>query len=233
MRRQVARSRSSTLRPARSSARRLTPAAEDVALAAAAARNALKHGRRRRRGSDRPRCSRWRTRSRATSTSSPSSRRPAPGIRSSSFKRGRAASDRRLPALLRRRCALPRRQGLGRVRRGLHLDRPPRGGRRRRPDRALELPADDGRMEDRAGARRRQHRRPQAGAEHPQTARRMASWHRRSFPRAFSTSSAAATRPARRWSPTTTSTWSRSRARSTPARLSPRPRLEDAQACPP
>ena len=38
----------------------------------------------------------------------------------------------------------------------------PRGGRRDRPDRALELPADDGDLEDRPGARRGQHDRPQA-----------------------------------------------------------------------
>ena len=34
---------------------------------------------------------------------------------------------------------------------------PPRAGRRRRPDRAVELPADDGGAEDRAGARRGLH----------------------------------------------------------------------------
>ena len=39
---------------------------------------------------------------------------------------------------------------------------PPRADRRRRPDRAVELPADDGDLEDRPGARGRQHARPQA-----------------------------------------------------------------------
>ena len=44
--------------------------------------------------------------------------------------------------------------------------RPPRAGRRDRPDRALELPADDGRVEVRPGAGHRQHGRPQAGRDH-------------------------------------------------------------------
>ena len=47
----------------------------------------------------------------------------------------------------------------------LHLDDPPRGDRRGRPDRALELPADDGGVEDRAGPGRGQHGRPQAGRD--------------------------------------------------------------------
>ena len=42
----------------------------------------------------------------------------------------------------------------GRVPRGLHVDHPPRAGRRRRPDRAVELPADDGGLEDRPRAGR-------------------------------------------------------------------------------
>ena len=36
-----------------------------------------------------------------------------------------------------------------------------------RPDRAVELPADDGRLEDRPGAGHRQHDRPQARARRP------------------------------------------------------------------
>jgi aminobutyraldehyde dehydrogenase len=44
----------------------------------------------------------------------------------------------------------------------LHLDDPPRPDRRRRFDRAVELPADDDGVEARAGHRRRQHRRVQA-----------------------------------------------------------------------
>ena len=50
----------------------------------------------------------------------------------------------------------------GRVPRRPHLDDPPRPGRRRRLDRALELPADDDGLEARPGARRRQHRGLQA-----------------------------------------------------------------------
>ena len=48
-------------------------------------------------------------------------------------------------------------RGGGRIPAGLHLDDPPRPDRRGRLDRAVELPADDGGVEDRAGARRRQH----------------------------------------------------------------------------
>ena len=62
--------------------------------------------------------------------------------------------------------AQPRGQGRRRVRRGLHVVDPPRADRRRRPDRAVELPADDGRVEDRPGARGGQHDRPQARPDH-------------------------------------------------------------------
>ena len=83
--------------------------------------------------------------------------------------------DGRQPALLRRRRAQPRGQGGGRVPGGLHVVDPPRAGRRRRPDRAVELPADDGDLEDRPGAGRRQHDRAQAGrddaADHAQARR--------------------------------------------------------------
>ena len=71
--------------------------------------------------------------------------------------------------------AHPRGPGVGRVHRGLHLDHPARAGRRRRPDRAVELPADDGGLEDRPGARGRQHDRAEAGrddADHDGEARR-------------------------------------------------------------
>ena len=61
------------------------------------------------------------------------------------------------------RCLEGRRAG--RVRGGLHLDHPPRADRRRRPDHPLELPADDGRLEDRPGAGGRQHGRPEAGRD--------------------------------------------------------------------
>ncbi len=48
-----------------------------------------------------------------------------------------------------------------------HVDHPPRADRRLRPDHAVELPVHDGDLEVRPGARRRQHRRPQALGEHP------------------------------------------------------------------
>ena len=44
---------------------------------------------------------------------------------------------------------------------------PPRADRRRRRHRAVELPADDGRLQDRPGHHRRQHGRPQAGRADP------------------------------------------------------------------
>ena len=69
----------------------------------------------------------------------------------------RDAGDRRLPALLRRRGARHPGQRRGGIHAGLHLDGPPRPGRRRRLDHALELPADDGGVEDRPGADGRQH----------------------------------------------------------------------------
>ena len=53
-------------------------------------------------------------------------------------------------------------QGGQRVHGRPHLDDPPRAGRRRRLDRAVELPDHDGRLEDRAGPRGRQHGHPQA-----------------------------------------------------------------------
>ncbi len=67
----------------------------------------------------------------------------------------RAAGDGRQPALLRRRRALHGGQGRRRVHGGPHLLHAPRGGRRDRPDHALELPADDGHLEDRAQRSRR------------------------------------------------------------------------------
>ena len=69
----------------------------------------------------------------------------------------------------------------------------PAAGRRRRPDRAVELPAADARVEDRAGPGVRQHRGDQARRDHaahrPALRRRSAS--RPSCPRASSTSSPA------------------------------------------
>ena len=69
----------------------------------------------------------------------------------------------RQPPLLRRRRPHARGQGRRRVRRGLHLDHPTRAARDRRRDHALELPADDGDLEARPRARRRQRPDPEAG----------------------------------------------------------------------
>ncbi len=68
----------------------------------------------------------------------------------------------RQPALLRGRGACAPGPDRRRVPERLHLDDPPRAGRRDRPDLPLELPADDGRLEDRPGARGRQHGRAEA-----------------------------------------------------------------------
>ena len=67
------------------------------------------------------------------------------------------------PPLLRGRGAQPRGQGRGRVRRGLHVDDPPRAARRRRRDRAVELPALHGDVEDGPRARRGERPDRQAG----------------------------------------------------------------------
>ena len=83
---------------------------------------------------------------------------------------------RRQPALLRRRRAGDGRPGRQRVHGRPHLDHPARPGRRRRLDRAVELPALHGRLEARAGARGRQYGRPQAVG--PDAADRAASWPR-------------------------------------------------------
>ena len=64
------------------------------------------------------------------------------------------------PLLRRRARAAARRHDPGRRRAGVHRAR---AARRRRADHAVELPAHDRRLEARAGARRRQHRRAQAG----------------------------------------------------------------------
>ena len=68
----------------------------------------------------------------------------------------------RQPPLLRRRGPVPRRSRRRRVHGRLHVDAPARPARGRRVDRAVELPADDGDLEDRPGAGRRQHGRAQA-----------------------------------------------------------------------
>ena len=74
----------------------------------------------------------------------------------------RDSRDRRRVPLLRRSGAdRPRRAGR-RISAGLHQHDPPRSRRGRGLDRSLELSADDGGVEARPGARRRQHRRAQA-----------------------------------------------------------------------
>ncbi len=70
----------------------------------------------------------------------------------------RDAGDRRRVPLLCRRVPHPQGPAGGRVPARTHQHDPPRSGRGRGFDRALELSADDGRLEDRAGDRRRQHR---------------------------------------------------------------------------
>ena len=79
---------------------------------------------------------------------------------------GHALLDRQ-PALLCRRRARCARIACRRIHGGLHLHVPPRAGRRGRADRALELPADDGRLEDRPGAGGRLHGRAQARPHDP------------------------------------------------------------------
>ena len=106
----------------------------------------------------------------ARATRSPSSSRPTPASRCRRQGR-RDPGDGRQPALLRGRRAQHGGQGGRRVPRGLHVVHPPRAGRRRRPDRAVELPADDGGVEDRPGARRRLHDRPQARPDDADDAR--------------------------------------------------------------
>ncbi|CAA9507493.1 MAG: 4-aminobutyraldehyde dehydrogenase, partial [uncultured Solirubrobacteraceae bacterium] len=77
----------------------------------------------------------------------------------------RGPGDVGLPAVLRGRGADDAGPDGGRVPRGLHVVHPPRADRRRRPDHAVELPADDGDLEDRPGARGRQHDRHEAGRD--------------------------------------------------------------------
>ena len=89
-----------------------------------------------------------------------------------------------------------------------HLDDPPRPRRRRRLDRALELPADDDGLEARPRHRRRQHRRLQALRDDaPDRPEARAASSPRNCPPASSTSSPAeAPRSAARWSTTRAST---------------------------
>ena len=75
---------------------------------------------------------------------------------------GRDAGLLRQHPLLRRRRPHPRGPLRRRVHAGLHVDDPPRADRDRRPGRAVELPVDDGGLEVRTRARRRQRLDPQA-----------------------------------------------------------------------
>ena len=107
-------------------------------------------------------------------------------------RRRRAGCDVRQPPLLRGRGAEPRGEGGDGVRRGLHLDDPPRAARHRRRDRAVELPALHGDLEDGAGARRRE--RPDHQARRADAADRRcgsSSSHRRSSRRGSCRSSRA------------------------------------------
>ena len=135
-------------------------------------------------------------------TSSPSSRRPTPASRSSAFH------DDEIPFMvdnLRFFAGAARvhgGQGGRRVPGGLHVDGPARAGRRRRPDRAVELPADDGGLEDRPGAGHRQHDRAQARPDDARSPRSSWASSRREFlPQGRAQRRRpAATSPARRWS---------------------------------
>ena len=92
------------------------------------------------------------------------------------------------PALLRRRRARARGPLGRRVHARLHVDDPARAARDRRRDRAVELPADDGGLEDRARARGRQRPGAQAvRADAADDAALRASSPRRSCRRACST----------------------------------------------
>ena len=111
---------------------------------------------------------------------------------------------------------------------------PPRGRRRRRLDRALELPAADGRLEGPARRRRRQHDRAQAVRADPadHAAARRAGDRRRGSRTASSTSSPG---PVPTAAPTCCgtrrSTWSRSPARPGSAGRSSRPRRPRPSGC--
>ena len=98
-----------------------------------------------------------------------------------------------------RRGALLLLRRLGRQARVRRLRRRPAAARRRRPGHPVELPAADAGVEDRAGARLRQHRRAQAGRDHA-AHRAAASPRSASRPTcrpAWSTSSPAPARPGR------------------------------------
>ena len=190
-------------------------------------RPAVRRGRRRpRRGGRAPRFDGW-------AGATPGERslallRLADAIEAARRRAGRAGGDRRRqadrgrqgrrdprrrrqPALLRRRRAHPGGQRRRRVHGRPHVDDPARADRRRRPDRAVELPADDGRLEDRPGAGGRQHGRAQAGGDDAadDAAARRAGGRAPAAGRAQRDRRRTATRPGRRSSRTRRSTWSR------------------------
>ena len=92
----------------------------------------------------------------ASPSRSSSSRWTSPSTTGASSPRARASS---------------RTRGRGRVHGGPHVVPAPRPARRRRVDRAVELPAQHGDVEGRARARRGQHRRAQAVGAHAAHAR--------------------------------------------------------------
>ena len=105
------------------------------------------------------------TPSRRTPKSWPSWRRATPGTRSAT-RPGWTCRARR-PASATSAAWPTRSQGdVVPVERRLPQLRHPRAARRRRPDRAVELPADVHQLEDGSGAGRRQHRRAEAGRAH-------------------------------------------------------------------
>ena len=118
----------------------------------------------------------------------------------------------------------------------LHQHGAARPGRRGRRHRALELPADDGGVEARAGARRRQHRGAQALGADPAHHAQARDAPRRDLPQGRGQRGARARRErsARRWSPTPACAWSRSPATSRPAgrccRRRPRPQAHPPRA---
>ena len=115
-----------------------------------------------------------------------------------------------------------------------HLDDPARADRRLRPGHALELPDDDGGLEDRPGAGRGQHRRAQAVRHHPGV--HAAAGRDRGRVPAAGRAQRDLRRPGHRPGAgrrTTSRRWSRSPARSGRASRSPRGRRGRPQARPP
>ena len=135
----AARPRSSTRPTTRSSPTSRPAPARTSTAPSTPRRRPSRPGRRRRRRIARCSCSRSPTRSRPTPTSSAGSRAPTPASRSA--PRSTRWRLRRPVPLLRRRGAGHGRPGRQRVRRRPHLDHPARPDRRRRLDRAVELPA--------------------------------------------------------------------------------------------